>query len=151
MRKYAGPTPVTDELLRLFWAKHLPPIRQAFTQRQPASTLDELAQTVNRIGEPAVTPPTVCVAEDIWHAATRGYSPSRHRHHTHTHARSPRAGDQRTPGRGSRCGSPIARASSQHRPPVATVCGYYMRFRDEARRCRPPCSYQLGNGNSVQQ
>jgi hypothetical protein len=142
LRTLAGPS-VPPDFLRTLWTNHLLPNIQAIIATQAQVALDDVAQLADKIAE--VTPPP-CVA----HVATSGADiqsltaridelarqvaalsagPSRPRSPSLTRRRS------RRPSR------------SAGRSPAPDICWYHRRFKERAKKCTAPCTWQLGNAD----
>jgi hypothetical protein len=138
LRTLAGP-PVPSDFLRTLWTNRLPPNIQAIITTQAQATLDEVAQLADKIVE--VTPPCVAgvyspgdistltarIDELARQVAAFSVRPSRPRlpAQTKQHAR-----------RSSR---------SVGRYPASDICWYHRRFKERAKRCTAPSTWQQGN------
>ena len=139
LRTFAGPS-VPSDFLRTLWTNRLPTNIQAIIATQAQVALDGVVQLADKIAE--IRPPP-CVArvfssgDDVCILTTRidelaqqvaalATSPSRPRSPSQTrrHAR--------------RSSRPAGRS------PAPDICWYHRRFKERAKRCTAPCTWQQG-------
>jgi hypothetical protein len=138
LRTLAGPS-VPFDFLRTLFTNHLPPNVQAIIATQAQAALDEVAQLADKIAE-VTAPPcvagvsspgdistlTACIDELARQVAAFSARPSRPRSPSQTlqHARRP--------------------SRSAGRSPASDICWYHRRFKERAKRCTAPCTWQQG-------
>jgi hypothetical protein len=134
---------VPDDILRSLWPSRLPSHIQTILAGQAEGKLDSASQLADRIAEVAPLPTTAPIAqapdsaellqkiEDLARQVA-ALSSERTRHRSNSRSR------QR-----ERNTTPADSLRDQGH------CWYHRRFKDEARRCTPPCSYnEQGNGSN---
>ena len=140
LRTLTGPS-VTSDVLRTLWTNRLPPNIQASIATQAQFSLDDVAQLADKIAK--VTPPP-CVAhvsssgEDICTLTARIDELARQVAAVSTSPSCPHSPSQ-TRRHARRSSRPAGRS------PAPGICWYHRPFKERAKRCTAPCTWQQGS------
>lgn len=146
LRSLAGTSALQDNLLRQLWLRRLPSNVQAILTAQADFALDKLAELADKIVEVAPPPPPFAVNA----ASAANAAPSDANQNdatvlnailalTRQVAELATTGNQRARPR-SRVRTP-SRGQSAARSDATRWCWYHSKFREQAKRCTPPCGY----------
>ena len=128
-------------LVRELFLQRLPlNVRMVLASTAPNTSLEELAQTADKIVEAATPGPSVASVSKPTHSTTAELDQLRSEVATLTNLVKTLA----------RAGSDRRRSPSPNpsrRPPTDGLCWYHQRFGDSARKCQEPCS-KSGNGTA---
>jgi len=140
LRTLAGLS-VPSDFLRTLWTNRLPPNIQAIIAMQAQVSLDDMAQLADKIAE-VMPPPYVArvssSGDDICTLTDRIDELVRQVAALSTNPSHPRSTSQ-TRRHTRRLPCPAGRSSAPD------ICWYHCRFKECAKRCTAPCTWQQGN------